>query len=435
LGEGSRLPTHRELAWRLGVTVGTVTRAYAEAERIGLIGGEVGRGTYVRASRKPRGLGGLVAPLARLEADNALPMDVNYPTAPLAPQALSKTLAEIARDGDLRSLSGYVPRPGLEPHRRAGAAWIRRTGLETDPDRIVITPGSQHALMVALAALLRPGETLLTESLVWGGIKAIAGINRYRLHAVAMDADGLRPDALEAAIAETGARMLFVNPTLQNPTASIMPDRRRREIAAVVEKAGIYILEDDIYGPLVDPVPLPIAAYAPDRAIFVGGTSKTLGPGLRIAYLHAPAPLVEPIATALQATATMAAPLLAEVACRWIADGTAERCVRAEREEARSRQAIARGVLAGHDFHAPLDGLHLWLQLPEPWRADEFAAQLERQGVRVNPAEVFAAGRAVAPHAVRVCLGTVPDRATLKRGIEILRRTLDGVPSSRASVF
>lgn len=435
LPEGSRLPTHRDLAWRLGVTVGTVTRAYAEAERMGLIGGEVGRGTFVRAIRgtpashfpNPSGMEG--------EDNGGLALDRNYPSSPLAAASLARTLGELAKSDQLGALMCYAPRAGLARHRQGGAKWMRRMGLDTNPERTLITAGSQHALAVCLAALVKPGDTILTENLTWGGIKALAGIYRIRVQGLAMDQDGLRPDAFEAAAGGGIARVVYLNPTLHNPTTTIMPERRRREIAQIAERHAVYVIEDDIYGPLLDPPALPITAHGPNVGLYVAGTSKTLGPGLRVAFLHAPERLVQPLTTALRATATMAAPILAEVVTRWVDDGTADACTRAERAEIRARQAIAKRLLAGADVETRPESLHLWLSLPEPWRADEFVAAARIEGVNVTAAEAFAAGRAQAPHAVRVCLGAVPDRETLEKGLRILAGLLAGAPASRAVAF
>jgi len=434
LPEGARLPTHRDLAWRLGVTVGTVTRAYAEAERMGLIGGEVGRGTFVRAIR------GTPAtffpnPSDHEGPDTGLCLDRNYPSSPLAATALARTLGDLAKSDQLGLLMRYAPRSGLARHRAAGAKWMRRMGLAADADRTLITAGSQHALAVCLAALAKPGDTLLTETLTWGGIKALAGIYRIRVQGLPMDQDGLRPDAFEAAAKDDIGRVVYLNPTLHNPTTVIMPDRRRREIAAIAERHGVFIIEDDIYGPLLDPPATPIAAHAPNHGLYVAGTSKTLGPGLRVAFVHAPERLVATLTTTLRATATMAAPMLAEIVARWIDDGTAEACTRAERGEIRARQAIAKRLLRDADIETRSESLHLWLSLPEPWRADEFVAAARIEGVNVTAAEAFAAGRAQAPHAVRVCLGAVPDRTALEKGLGILAGLLAGAPASRAVAF
>jgi DNA-binding transcriptional MocR family regulator len=156
---------------------------------------------------------------------------------------------------------------------------------------------------------------------------------------------------------------------------------------------------------------------------------------MRIGYLCAPERMVETLATSLRATVWMAAPLMAEIASEWIQDGTADRLVEQKRAEAVARQEIARHALAGFDFDAYPQSFHLWLHLPEPWRSNEFTAQLRHRGVAVTPPEAFVPGREETPHAVRVCLGAPRSQAQLKNGLDILRETLLDTPNPALSIL
>ena len=133
---------------------------------------------------------------------------------------------------------------------------------------------------------------------------------------------------------------------------------------------------------------------------------------MRIGYLFAPERMIQPLATSLSATTWMAAPLMAEIASEWIKDGTADRLIKEKRDEASARQSIAGQALKGFQFEAHEFSFHLWLHLPEPWRSNEFTAQLRRCGVAVTPSEAFVAGRGESPHAVRICLRAPPSRPT-----------------------
>jgi DNA-binding transcriptional MocR family regulator len=131
----------------------------------------------------------------------------------------------------------------------------------------------------------------------------------------------------------------------------------------------------------------------------------------------------------------MAAPLLAEIAAEWILDGTADRLVEQKRMEASARQEIASRLLSSFEFEAHPLSFHLWLHLPEPWRSNEFTAQLRRRGVVVTQSEAFVPGRVEAPHAVRVCLGAPRSRAQLESGLAILRETLQETPDPCLSIL
>src|SRR5258706_10308763 len=287
LRPGDRLPTHRDLAYRLGVTVGTVTRAYAEAARRGLVGGEVGRGTYVRDTR-PASFSALDD---RSDGGGEAPIDlgVNKAAAAEAGPLFAAALRQLADSPDLGALLDYQPHRGRLRHRAAGAAWLSRAGLAVDPERVIVTAGGQHAMSIAFAALARPGDLVLAEQCTYPGMKAVAGLLQLRLQGVAIDRDGLVPEAFEAACRAGPARALYCTPNLQNPTGSVMPVERRRAIAAIAESHGVAIVEDDAYGFLDAGLPPPLASFAPTVGHYLSSLSKSLAPGLRLGFLAGPA--------------------------------------------------------------------------------------------------------------------------------------------------
>ncbi len=424
LHEGSRLPTHRELAERLGVTVGTISRAYAEAARRGLVSGEVGRGTFVRRT-------------ADEHADTLVDLSQNHPPDPVAqPQraALLATLAELASRGDLGRLLGYPAAGGDAEDRAAGASWIGRAGIETSAEEVLLCTGSQHGLTVVLATLLGPGDVLLTEELTYAGLKPIAGLLHCRLRGLPIDRHGMLPDALATACRESGAKAVYLIPTLHNPTAAVMPEARRSEIVAVARTHGIAIVEDDVHGLVPEVRPRPLATLAPERTYYLTSTSKTLAPGLRIAYVKAPPGMVTRLAASLRATTWAIAPLTAAIASAWIRDGTADALVTARRAEARARQELARKKLSGASFDTHPEAYYLWLRLPEPWRGDDFVAEARGRGVALTAAEAFAVGPNPAPRALRLCTGAARSREALVRGLDVVAELLRGGASASTAV-
>lgn len=426
LAAGARLPTHRDLAWRLGVTVGTVTRAYAEAERRGLIAGEVGRGTFVR-ERVPVGL---PRPDSPGGAENFVDLSYNFPPSNPRGQALAEILTELCAAPGFDQLMGYEMGLGWREHRAAGAAWVADSGLDSGPENIVVTAGAQHGMLLALGALARPGDVVLTEELTYYGIKSIAALLELRLHGLAMDHEGILPEALESACRATGAKTLYCVPTLQNPTTAVMSEARRRDIARICEAQGLSIVEDDVYGFLPSAAPAPLARLAPERTVYVTSLSKSVAPGLRIGYLHAGKAIIERLGQGLRATTLMASPFMAEAAARLIRDGQAGRMADWQRAEARARQDLAAAVLPEAQVTTHPEAYHLWLELPEPWRREVFTAEARARGVGVAPAEVFAVGRQPVPHALRVCLQAARSRAEVERALATLAEILAGPPAS-----
>lgn len=433
LASGARLPTHRDLAFRLGVTVGTITRAYSEAEKRGIIGGEVGRGTFVLGSGRP--------------AFQPEPLSWTPPTEPTvvnltvlkppqrgAAQSLPGALAAIAASGDLDHLIQYAPHAGLPAHRAAAAQWLARWHrVSVPPERVLLATGAQNALAVAIMAIARPGDVVLTERLTNYGTKALCAALGIHLEGVGMDDDGLMPDTFDAACRRLGPKALYTVPTLQNPTASVMPEARRAEIAAIARRHDVLILEDDVFGFLVDAVE-PLQAFAPEQTIYISSLSKSVAAGLRIGHIAAPPSLLPRLESSARALQYSAPPLPAEVATRWIIDGTADRLVERERAESAARQRLARSILPSSMVHGhPMAG-HLWMELPEPWRRDDFVAEARRRGVLVTGGDAFAIGRGSSPHAVRVGLCMPADREEVARGLRTLADVLESPVTTTMSI-
>ncbi len=427
LQAGDRLPTHRDLARHLSVTVGTVTRAYAEAARRGLIGGEVGRGTFVRGD----GLGAVN--LLEPRDDQLVDLRHNIPVSVGLEEEFGPLLAEVASSAGLAELLNYQVHGGGPEHRLAGAEWIARSGFSVEPDRVLVTGGAQHGMAVTFATLTQPGDVVLTEALTYPGMKALANLLHLRLEGVEMDAHGLVPEALEAAC-RRGAKALYCMPTLHNPAGTVMPAERREHVATIAREYGLALVEDDSYGFLVPDAPAPLVSHAPELGYYVTSASKSMTPGLRIGYLAAPRDMVERLTSSLWAITYMSSPLMAEIAAQVIQSGGLERLVERKREEAGRRQALARRVLAGLNYDAYPNAFHLWLHLPEPWRGSDFVEQARARRVAVTPAEAFVVGREAAPHAVRVCLGAVEDMERLESGLQELAELLRGAPEPCCSV-
>ncbi|HEX6141574.1 MAG TPA: PLP-dependent aminotransferase family protein, partial [Geminicoccaceae bacterium] len=408
LPPGTRLPTQRDLALRLGISVQTVSQAYAEVERRGLVRGEVGRGTFVLAASPE------IEPSFIMDrrSDDLIDLSINRPVyANLHAERARSALAALAARGDMTSMLVCRPIGGLEAHRAAGARWLEQRGLEVQPDQVLISNGAAHGLLVALAALTKPGDLVATEALVDHGIIGLAGVLGLRLESLAIDHEGIIPDAFEAACATTGIKVLCTTPTLNNPTVALMSEERRRRIAQIARRHEVFVVEDDVYGALVEPGPPPLAAVLPERTCHVTSFTKTTLSGLRIGYVAAPAALVPRLIRRIRTTSWMATPLLAELASEWIRDGTALELIRWQRAALAERQAVVAEALDGFAFTAHPAALHVWLALPEPRRAEVFVAEARLRNVAITPSEPFVVDRGPRPAAVRISIGAPRDIA------------------------
>lgn len=435
LPAGTRLPTHRDLAWRLHVTVGTVSRAYVETERRGLIVGEIGRGTFVLPTQRTLPSTGLAT-----KAGGFVDLSLNYALTGNETRLLAKALTDLTVHGDLGPLLQYQPHAGRGEDRAAGAEWLRRTGLvAAEAERTLLTNGGQHAILILLSVLARHGDTIAVEQLTYPGFKAAAEQLGIQPVGVALDDAGLRPDALDAACRTRTIRLLYVMPTLHNPTTVTMPEERRREIAAVCRRHDLAVIEDDVYGFLRDkPLP-PLVGLLPERGYYLSSLSKSFMPGLRIGYIHAPGRDIDRLAAAIRVSTYMAPPLTAAIATRWIGDGTGDLLGAEKRRLAAMRQPLVRAILGAADLGTTVAtdaaSLHCWIVLPPGLRAGEIAAAAQQRGVGITPASVFAAGSGAANlEAFRLCVGTPDTPEQLERALNILAATLAANSSPYLSV-
>ncbi|MEK9662083.1 MAG: PLP-dependent aminotransferase family protein, partial [Alphaproteobacteria bacterium] len=349
-------------------------------------------------------------------------------------EAFRETLAGIHKDVDPSllltypsALLTYTQAAGLPEHRAAAARWIARTGLDTGPDALILTMGAQQALAAAMDVVALPSRHVFVERLSYPVLKRIAAHRGVRLTGIALDGEGMVPEALDAAArAALDVRAVFVVPTLQNPTAATMSTARRETIAAVARARNLTIVEDDVYGYVATDRPAPLATHAPERTVYLTSASKCTAPGLRVGWLVAPPALREMLTDAVYATALTQPALTHEILRRWIEDGTAARLVGEMRDEIAIRHRMTEAAFADLDYIENPSSPHILLPLPEGWRSDDFVAAIAARGYLLAPIEAFAVGPDPAPPAVRISLGAVTDRAVLAGCLAAIRETLDG---------
>lgn len=426
LGQETRLPPLRELAGRLGVDYTTVSRGYAEAGRRGLVEGRVGQGTFVRA----RG------PSRASTAIDVADLSMNAPPRfddPALEARMWRGIAALEHSGGLDLLLRYRPPGGVEADRAAGLRWLSARLPSTTIERILVCPGAQGAMLAAASVLTEPGSLVLTERLTYPGFRALAARLRLRLEGIAMDQEGLDPDAFDAACGREKPAALYCSATLHNPTTATMSLARREAVVRVARHHGVPIIEDDAYGALLtEPLP-PLAALAPELTWYVGGFAKPVAPALRIAWLVAPDPRGAARATgAIRAFAMMTSPLTAAIATRWIEDGTADAVLAAIRAEAAARQGIAAAILAPFAPMTHADAFHMWLPFTEPWTRIEFMSLPRPAGIGIVTSDAFAVGQA--PEAVRIGLGVAESRDALTRGLRTVADMLEQSPALSSTI-
>ncbi len=417
LVRGQRLPTHRALAKALKLDLTTVTRAYGEARRRGLIDAQVGRGTFVSETTARQGTGPLVT---------KIDLTMNIPPQPVEANLdvrIAQGLKAIQDDYGFSAFLNYQPAGGSANDVSAAVKWLRKRLPEAQAANVVIYPGNQAILFNALLTLTSPGDVVLTEALTFPGVKTAAAELGLRLVSVAMDRDGVLPDELAKACKQHKPVVVYLTPTQHNPTTATLAPKRRAAIAETIRRSGTILIEDDAYGAL-EPTIQPLAALIPERTYLAVGLAKCIAPALRVSYLLAPgAAAAERMKQSLQATMLMPPPLMVALATRWLQSGVADKIIAAIRGEARGRQAMAAKILKGVAYQCQPNAHHIWLPMPPHWPRSDFVAYCVQQGLAVVGDEAFAVEEG-APSGVRVSLGAARSRAELAQALQFLAQTL-----------
>lgn len=424
LAENSRLPTQRSLADQLSVTVGTVTRGYAELERRGLVEARVGAGTFVRARNLQRWAFDTTLDSSNSD-DPCCHLDYNIPPLLDRAEMLNHAMQSLGHQPQvLNQLMLYQQPQGILQHRQVVADWLQRQGVQISTDRLLFSSGAQHATQMALGAYCRAGDTLLVEKFTYPGLISLARQLQLTLKPVDMDAEGLLPEALDAACRIYQPRLLYCMPTLQNPTTATMSQERRQAILDVCRRHQLYLIEDEVNGLLPEQRPEPLVNLAPELVIHLGALSKCLAPGLRVGYLQVPQVLHQQMATTLQNHSWMISPLLTGIACQLIQCGDADRVLEHIRREMAFRLRRTEHYLAAYAARWAVSCFHVWLTLPDHLRLSDFVAAARARGLLLKSSELFVPPGAPIPPAVRLSISAPDSHEELEVGLRILQELL-----------
>jgi DNA-binding transcriptional MocR family regulator len=412
-----KLPTLRDLAADLGLNYTTVARGYSEARKRGLVESLSGTGTFVRGS----------VPRLPLRGGSDDEMAMNLPPEPRDQALLDhmrKSAGRILADTDPHDLLRYQDFGGATHDREAGLKWIGPRLPVCGIDEVLVCPGVHSVLAALFSQLAQPNELICVATLTYPGVKAIATQLGIQLHPLQSDEEGPLGEAFEHACKTLKPKALYVNPTLNNPTTATLSRARREALADVALRFAIPIIEDDAYGMLPTDVPPAIATFAPDLTYYMTGFSKTLGAGLRTAFVRSPGPRQSMrLAGALRATTVMSSPITNAISTLWINDGTAQAMLQAVRNESAARQSLAMRHLSGLGLMAEHEGFHLWLPLPSGFVAVEFAAYLRNQQISAVASAAFSTDR-MPPEAVRISLGGPTSREECDQALRLIANAL-----------
>lgn len=432
LQPGTKLPTVRDLAWKLGVTPGTVARAYQIATQEGLLEAAVGRGTFV--STQTRRLGPTEPlyrqPLTDPDDDDGV-VDLRSPQLPDVGQteALKQAMRESAEELGRQ----YLEYPGLRRDlfcREAVIEWFSVCTMypTITPDDLVLTHGGQNGINIVLQCCLRGDRpVVLCEELAYPGFRHAARLNRADVVPVALDDEGMVPAALDAACRRYGGQVVCVTPDAQNPTTARMGAERRRALIEVARRHDLQVIEDDCYTAPASGLDS-LRALAPERVWHVTSLSKTISAGMRFGIVVAPEGMGEAGRLAAQHSYFGLSRPVTDIITRLFRSGDAMRLRHAAQDVMAHRLQMVVQAFGDQDLGWQPGLSFVWLRLPSGWRASTFARIAEGEGVLLRSADEYVLHDGHAPNAVRIALaGGVPEER-FQRAIQRLVRLLENPP-------
>jgi len=414
---GSKLPAHRELAKELQSTAVTVSKAYQLLAELGKIESFVGRGSYV-------GNTSLNSVIQAQEDDTVLNFSILQPCLQQNIQALQQQFTQQFSALDNPQLFGYSENTGLLEHRRAGAKWCAQYGLEVaNADQLILTNGAQNALASIIALYSKEGDYIALEAQTYPGILAICKYMGRKVLPIAMDEQGMLPQALMQQCKICKPRMVIVVPSQQNPTAATMGHARREALAKVIAEQDVWLVEDEIYA-FLNTVKMPaISNFVAEKSFYISSLSKAISPGMRCGYLRVPESQYSTLVDYIRATLWLPSPFMFEVASAMIDSGNAFRWAEQQKMIAAQRQRLVTQYLSDYRLQRQRSSYSCWLHLPVNCQAEGFCATAKKQRLLLSSASYFSSSGQAA-NAVRLSVMAIAEEDDFVCGLQQLSKLL-----------
>lgn len=418
LTPGTKLPPQRELADFLDIHFTTVTRAYRLCELKGLIYAVTGSGTFVAPS---------AAKSVTISTDNLLQESIDLGfvgSFESCNEMIADTISAVSKKRQISELLNYEYPTGMPHHKAAGVNWLQNIGIHTDTDHLVIVSGTQNGLALSLLALFEPGNRIAVDSFTYANFIELAKLYHLQLVPIAGDNEGMRAEKLEAQHKRNPLHGVFLMPSCCNPSTIMISEQRKKELASVIAKYQLILIEDDIHAfftaGIVPDYRGAIARLIPEQTVYLCGTSKPICSGLRVAYMVYPDKFKDKIFKAVFNVNVKTSSLDVEIITQLILSGKAHQIVERKRNLAERANALFFHFFPeAKGFGHPLS-FYRWLPILDKRRGAQIEQELQTAGIRVYHSDRFLVGSGENQSYLRIALSTAGSFQQLEKGLSIL---------------
>ncbi|USK68619.1 PLP-dependent aminotransferase family protein [Peribacillus asahii] len=421
LAPGTKLPPQRELADFLDLNFTTITRAYKICERRGLIYATTGSGTFV-APNAARSITISTENLkntldlgfvASFEQSNELVVDVMQ-------KVVNKSYAS--------QLLNYNDPTGIPHQKTAGLNWMKSFGIHADQEHMAIVSGAQNALAIALTALFEPGQRIATDVYTYSNFIELAKLLHIQLVPIVGDACGMLAEELEKHCAQVKIHGVFLMPSCCNPTTIMMSDCRKQELAEVIRKYQLILIEDDIHAFLtagiIEDYKQPMFSLLPEQTVYICGTSKSMCSGLRVAYMVYGDAFRDWILQSIFTINVKTSSLDAEVITELILSGAAYKIANQKQQLAQMANDIYLNYFPEKNAGEHPLSFYRWLPIQTHLTASQIETDLKSYGIRVFHSDRFMSGFKTRNHYLRIALSSTNSLDELQIGLDIIKQYL-----------
>lgn len=416
LSENTKLPPQRELADFLDLNLSTITRAYKLCELKGLLYAVTGKGTFVSP-------GSSVQDTFLDRNHHVIEMGMIKPFYECNQSILNAARIVLSNPDNIK-LFEYSNPFGTKRQIKAALKWLHHFGIDATKENILLSAGAQNALSVILISLFKAGDKIAVDAFTYTNFKKLANFLHIQLIAIETDEYGMSPASLLQICKNTEIKGIYLMPTCSNPTSIFMPTIRRQEIADIVHKFHLLLIEDDIYSFLAPSDVKSFFSILPEQTVHICSISKSLCAGLRVAFLAFPAKHKEALVAGMLNINLKTVSLNGEIIAELIENGTAFQIVHQKILLAQRRNKIYKTVFDVYE-QDNIARFFYWLPIPNHFTSEEIEVLALQKGVHILGSHRFAMQSNQKSSYIRVSITSPDIEDDLKKGLLILKNIFE----------